>query len=171
MFACAAAGATVARFAASSRCPGRILSDHAHAFGQLVHRVEHLFCELVEQLVQVAKERTEGLPVVVLVVDVQHERVRDLAPQLLHDGIVGVVLARQLTGERAGVSGFGCAWHGAGERKSRAALAAVGGRESVRRVRTNAGYNDARYAAIAIMSSGLSFDTTGCMIALCREPR
>jgi hypothetical protein len=90
-----AAGDTLARSVASIGCAGGLLTDHSDALGQLVECREHLFGKLVEQLVKVAKEWTEGLPVVVLVVGVENERVGHLPSQLLNDGTIRAVLASQ----------------------------------------------------------------------------
>jgi hypothetical protein len=80
-----------------------VLTDHANALCQLVEGVENFLSELVEELVQIAEERPVGLPVIVLVVDVQDERVGDLASKLLHDRVVGRVLSRELMCERSRV--------------------------------------------------------------------
>ena len=159
--------------------PGRILPDHPHAFGKLIDRRENLFRELIEQLVHVSKERTERLPVVVLVIRIENERVGSLAPKFLHDRIVRIVLAGQLMRERAGISACGCVSHVTARSNSRAGLVQRsyewgGFREE--ELRTAAApakkksYSAARYAAMAIISSGLSFETTGSMIALRRVP-
>jgi hypothetical protein len=103
--------------------PGRILPDHPHAFGKLIDRREDLFRERIEQLVHVSKERTERLPVVVLVIRVENERVGSLAPEFLDDRVVRVVLTGQLMRKRAGVSGIsacGCVSHVTARSNSRA---------------------------------------------------
>src|SRR6186997_910827 len=84
----------------------RVLTDHAHAFRELVDCLEHLLSKLVEQLVQVAEQRAECLPVVVLVVGVEHERVRRLLTKRLHDRAVRRVLARYVAREFVSLTKF-----------------------------------------------------------------
>ena len=68
--------------------------------------------ELIEELMQVAEEGTERLPVIVLVVRVEHEGVGDLAAQLLDDGTVLSVLARELLrGDLSVLSRFAACSH------------------------------------------------------------
>ena len=77
-----------------------ILADHPHAFRKLVERRQHVLRELIEQFMEITEQRTVGLPVIVLVVRVQHERVRNLTLQGLDDGTFGFVFACQLMRNR-----------------------------------------------------------------------
>ena len=63
----------------------RILTDHAHALREVIDAVENLLGELIEHEAQVAKERAVRLPMVVLVIGVEHEGVGNLAPKTLDD--------------------------------------------------------------------------------------
>ena len=106
MFECGAARDTVARSADFEEVSRWILSDHPHAFGELIKRGENVVGELVEELVQVAKVRTERLPVVVLVVRVQNECIGDLPLQCLDDRTVRTILAREIPRDQFNGSRF-----------------------------------------------------------------
>src|SRR5579885_1638429 len=53
--------------------------------------------ELIEHQMQVAKQGAERMPVVMFVVGVQNEGVREFFPKVLHDGMVLPVFLRDLT--------------------------------------------------------------------------
>ena len=75
------------------RCYG-ILPDHAYPLRELVDGLQRFARQLVEELVQVAEHGPERLPMVVLVVHIEDEPVGDLALQVLHHGVGGLVRLR-----------------------------------------------------------------------------